>query len=107
MRSPGDTLKAGPYWEAHFHRWVRDIADQRVHGTISTMQSACTWHTNSRVGSNAGIPAAERSAPASARQKHSVGTPPVADSLRIADAISPPELLRPLFEYERLVGGRW
>ena len=35
------------------------------------------------------------------------GPKPRAESLRIADAISPPELLRPLFEYERLVGGRW
>ena len=32
---------------------------------------------------------------------------PRAESLRIADAISSPELLRPLFEYERVVGGRW
>ena len=25
----------------------------------------------------------------------------------VSDTVTPPELLRPLLEYERLVGGRW
>ena len=35
------------------------------------------------------------------------GARPPAQIAPVSDAVAPPELLRPLLEYERLVGGRW
>jgi SRSO17 transposase len=33
--------------------------------------------------------------------------PAPAQNAPVSDTVAPPELLRPLLEYERLVGGRW
>ena len=35
------------------------------------------------------------------------GARPPAQIAPVSDTVAPPELLRPLLEYERLVGGHW
>src|SRR5215471_13549408 len=81
--------------EAHLEEWTREIADKRVHGTT-------------------GEPPIERFLRAEAAALRSIiGVPPftavreVRAAAVVATPAPEPALLRPLAEYERLVGGGW
>jgi transposase len=165
----GRSFESWPALEAHLDGWVRDIADQRVHGTTGKMPLERFRRAEAgALRSIAGIPAFEAArelvrkvqadcavevdsnaysvpwrligesvcvvvAGGVLRVSHAgrevavhpcrtgrfervvdpthfvgvvgFGPKPRAEIMRISDAT--PELLRPLLEYERLVGGRW
>jgi transposase len=167
----GRRFESWPGLEAHLEEWVRDVADQRVHGTTGEVPIERFRRAEaSALRSIAGVPPFEmarelvrkvqadcvieidsnaysvpwrligetvRVVIAGAMLRVSHGGREVAvhhrrngrfervvDPLHFAgivgsgakahfeivpvpDPIDPPELLRPLLEYERLVGGRW
>jgi hypothetical protein len=167
----GRDFESWPALEAHLDGWVRDIADQRVHGTtgevpierfrraeagalrsvagtpafetarelVRKVQADCVIEIDSnaysvpwrligetvRVAITGGVVRvshAGREVAVHPRRtgrferivdpQHYAGVvgfgpKPRAAIRRIADAEGSPELLRPLLEYERLVGGRW
>jgi transposase len=167
----GRHFESWPALEAHLDGWVRDIADQRVHGTtgevpierfrraeagalgsiagvppfamarelVRKVQADCVIEIDSNaysvpwrlIGetvrvviaggvlhvSHAGREVAVHQRRAGRFERvidpvHFAGVVgfgprPRAETMRVPDPIGPPELLRPLLEYERLAGGRW
>ena len=83
-------------FEAHLEQWAREVADQRLHGTTGEAPAV-------RFAAEAGAlrPLGGRA--------HLAGVAGATGAVRLPRPLPapPPDLLRPLAEYEAVTGGGW